>query len=428
MSIKQILQQTPHILVLFILVAAVTTACQKEPLPATIVGTAIIQSPETNSPVTPIKDTKEAVTASITRPIPETLTSRPTDTRAAIPLASRTITATLSPRPAVIQLPTARPSFIYSTTATAIALADSIDRTCPDPPPGKPDYNHYYLSAQEWLVPEIDPEEHFWLSKPFSGGGRLLYTDWLPYGYDAGGRYLLHTGVDSAEPEGTPIIAAAGGTVIVAGEDKEELYGWRCDWYGHLIVIELDDRWQNQPVYVLYGHVLNIAVEPGQHVTRGEQIADVGFGGAASLPHLHLEVRVGTNEFSATRNPFLWLTPPTTRGVIVGRLIDPEGRPWQGVTVAAVGRSENTDTYRSWTYLDDPQDLIRPDELFAENFVIADILPGEYELYIDIQDEIYQVPVTVKGGELVAVEIITLPYKISDSTLNDSPSTSGDPE
>jgi murein DD-endopeptidase MepM/ murein hydrolase activator NlpD len=428
MIIKQNQRLFVPFLFLFILVAAVTAACQKEPLPASTVVTAMIQSTETISLVTPTEETTEAESVTLTRTMPVTLTPRPTDTRRAIPLARQTITVTLSPRPAATQMPTARPSFIHSTTATAISLVDSVDRTCPEPIPAKPDYNHYYLSGVEWPVPESIAEEHFWLSKPFSGGGRFLYTDWLPYGYDAGGRYLLHTGVDSAEPEGTPIIAAAGGTVVVAGEDKEKLYGWRCDWYGHLVVIELDDRWQNQPVYVLYGHVLNISVEPGQHVTRGELVAEVGFGGAATLPHLHMEVRVGTNEFSATRNPFLWLAPPTTRGVIVGRLIDPEGRPWQGVTVAAVGRSEDTETYRSWTYLDDPQHLIRPDELFAENFVIADILPGEYELYVEIQDEIYQVPVTVKGGELAEAEIITLPYKIPDGPSTGSPSASGDPE
>ena len=403
-------------------------ACQKEPLPVSTVSAAKIQNTESISPVTPTQGTPEKATVTLTRSMPATLTPRQTDTRQATPVATQSMTATASPRPTVTLTPTVRLSIIHSTTATAIALADSVDRTCPEPAPSKPDYNHYYLSGEEWPLPETPAEEHFWLSKPLPGAGRFLYTDWLPYGYDAGGRYLLHTGVDSAEPEGTPILAAADGTVIVAGDDKEELYGWRCNWYGHLVVIELDDRWQNQPVYVLYGHVLNISVLPGQGVSQGEQVAEVGFGGAATLPHLHLEVRVGTNEFSATRNPFLWLEPPTTRGVIVGRLIDPKGRAWEGVTVAAVGRSEDTETYRTWTYLDDPQHLIRPDESFAENFVIADMLPGEYELYIEIQDEIYQVPLFVKAGELADVEIITSPYKIPASTATGSPSTSGEPE
>jgi murein DD-endopeptidase MepM/ murein hydrolase activator NlpD len=256
-----------------------------------------------------------------------------------------------------------------------------------------------------------NPQEHFWLSKPLPGGGRMLYTDWLPYGYDAGGRYLLHNGVDVADPMGTALLAAADGQVIVAGPDANLLYGWRCDWYGNLVVIELDQRWGDKPVYILYGHVLNISVEAGQHVNLGEQLAEVGIGGAAGNPHLHFEVRLGTNEFQSTRNPFLWLQPPDTRGIIVGRLIDPQGRPWQGVAITAVGRSEGAENRTSWTYLGDPQGLIKPDEEFAENFVIPDLRPGMYELYVELQEQIYQVPVEIHGGQMVRAEIITEPYK-----------------
>ncbi len=166
------------------------------------------------------------------------------------------------------------------------------------------------------------------------GGGRTLINQRFPYGWDENGRLLLHNGVDIAEELGTPVLAVADGTVVVAQEDLNAWYGWRCDWYGHLVVLELDQQWQDQPVYALYGHVLNIKVEAGQRVVRGEPLAEVGFGGAATNPHLHFELRVGENQFGATRNPMLWIEPGSTRGVIVGRLIDPEGRPWQGVPLA----------------------------------------------------------------------------------------------
>jgi murein DD-endopeptidase MepM/ murein hydrolase activator NlpD len=137
------------------------------------------------------------------------------------------------------------------------------------------------------------------LLHPFEGGGRLLYTDWFPYGYDVGGRYLIHNGVDLSEPLGTPILAMASGTTVVAGDDFNRLYGWRCDWYGHLVVIELDDRWLDQPVYILYGHVLNISVTAGQRVSQGDQVAEVGIGGAATLPHSHR----ATGASSSTTGP-----------------------------------------------------------------------------------------------------------------------------
>jgi murein DD-endopeptidase MepM/ murein hydrolase activator NlpD len=305
------------------------------------------------------------------------------------------------------------PTKAINLTATSIAQNDPIDRSCPVPPPGKPDYKHYYLSAERWLQPEDSGDSHFWFGKPLSGGGRLLYTDWLPYGYDAGGRYLIHNGLDSAEPAGSPILAAADGMIVVAGEDKTRLYGWRCDWYGNLVVIEVDQTWRDQPVYLVYGHVLNIEVEVGQRVVRGQQVAEVGVGGAATLPHLHFEVRVGTNEFASTRNPLLWLEPPSTRGLIAGRLVDPEGRPWQGVAVAAVGRSEGTETHTTWTYLDDPQHLINGDEVLAENYVFGDLRPGEYELYVELQGQVYTLLVIVEPGELTVAEIVTEAFKTS---------------
>lgn len=351
--------------------------------------------------------TKTAV--SPTKVIPPTLTPIPVSTLPAASVEIPTLTPAPSFTPTVT--PSSTPAPEIALTVTALAKADPIDRTCPNPPPVKPDYAYYSLSGAKWPVPETTQEEHFWLSKPLPGGGRLLYTEWFPYGYDVVGRYLIHNGIDVAEPEGTSVIAAADGTVIVAGDDYSRYYGWRCDWYGHLVVIELDRRWRDQPVYIVYGHVLEIEVDPGQRVSMGQKVAEVGVGGAATLPHLHFEVRVGTNEFKSTRNPLLWLEPPATRGIIAGRLVDPEGRPWQGVAITAVGRSDGTEDHITWAYLDNSQHLIHPDEALAENFVLGDLLPGEYELYVELQGEIYRYPVYVNGGELSQAEIITAPYK-----------------
>jgi len=344
------------------------------------------------------------------------------DSETNTPFASSTPLATVEPtviketqNPTKPVSPTmkATEELVPVATLTELALSDPVDRTCPDPPPGKPDYDHYYLSSSVWPVPEQAAESHFWLAKPLPGGGRLLYTEWLPYGYDAGGRYLLHNGIDAAEPQGTPLLAVDDGLVVVAGDDYTRLYGWRCDWYGNLVVIELDRRWRGQPVYIVYGHVLEIEVEMGQRVKRGQKVAEVGVGGAAKLPHLHFEVRVGTNEFGSTRNPLLWLEPSTTRGIIAGRLVDPEGRPWQGVTVSAVAISDEAENKTTWTYLDDPQHLIGPDEVLAENFVIGDLKPGQYDVYVALQGETYRQVVQVKAGELTIVDIVTVPYKTS---------------
>ncbi|MCP5097962.1 MAG: M23 family metallopeptidase [Chloroflexi bacterium] len=328
-------------------------------------------------------------TAVPTSTIPPTATTEPTET----PLP----TSTSTPEPTATLVPTSTPEVV---------------RTCPDPAPLKPAYDRYYLSARTWPVPDpVNAASHFWLAKPLPGGGRFLVNQTYPYGYDGNGRYLLHNGVDSAETLGTPLLAVADGTVIVAQADDTELHGWRCDWYGHLVVIELDETWLGQPIYALYGHVLNITVEVGQKVQLGEQVAEVGFGGAALVPHLHFELRVGSNSFDDTRNPMLWIDPGVTRGVIAGRLVDPQGRPWQGVVLTLIGRSADPELINTWSYLDDPRHMINPDPFLAENFLFSDVRPGEYEIYTKLQGVEYRIPVTVTGGELSTVELITEPYK-----------------
>ncbi len=336
-------------------------------------------------------------------------TAEPVDTRETIPTAVQATEPYASPTQLIITPSPAQ-------TVNLIAIDDAVVRSCPEPSPAKPDYYHYYLSGSPWPAPDPEKEEHFWLTKLFEGGDRLLITEWFPYGYDVGGRYLIHNGIDMAEPQGTPILAASEGTVVVAGDDSTALYGWRCDWYGHLVVIELDDRWQGESVFILYGHVQNVSVEVGQRVDRGQTVAEVGVGGAATRPHLHFEVRVGENIFGATRNPLLWLAPPSTRGLIAGRLVDPAGRPWQGVSVTAIGRSEGTSNHTSWTYLGDPELLVNPDERLAENFVIGDLEPGMYELIVSLQGVTYNLDVEVESGKLAVVEIMTESYKTPTPT------------
>jgi murein DD-endopeptidase MepM/ murein hydrolase activator NlpD len=256
-----------------------------------------------------------------------------------------------------------------------------------------------------------------------------LFNTSFPYGYDANGAYLLHNGVDTGANLGTPLLAVGDGTIVVAQPDFDELYGWRCDWYGHLVVLELDERWQGQPVYALYGHVLEIKVEEGQRVSAGEEVAEVGFGGAASVPHLHFEVRVGSNDFGSTQNPMLWVIPPESRGLVVGRLIDPSGRPWQGVWLSATDE-EGTQSV-TWSYLDDPRHLINPDKGFAENFVFTDLVPGRYQLATKIQGVVYTADVEVFGGQITTVQMVTEPYKTVTPTAEASdpqPTTTSTPE
>lgn len=335
--------------------------------------------------------------------------------------SSATETAVFTPTP-IPQAPTATPPPIASATAvftprptpplpTPTAPAPTpttvpVDRTCPDPAPPAPAYQRYYLSSRAWPLPQPDlARDSFWLVQPIPGREPLELNLWYPYGYDVNGRYLIHNGIDATPPQGTPLLAPAAGTVVKAGPDSHELYGWRCNWYGELVVIQLDELWQGQPVYVLFGHVQAIQVNEGQRVEPGEILAEVGLGGAAVLPHMHLEVRIGSNDFHNTRHPLLWLAPPPGQGIIAGRLVDSNGRPWQGVGISLAGGGL-VDPINSWSYLNDPHPVVNPDEAWAENFLFGPVPAGDYVVVTRLQDQGYRQNVTVTAGQVVPVEIV----------------------
>ena len=89
-----------------------------------------------------------------------------------------------------------------------------------------------------------------------------------------------HLGIDLACPQGTPIRAADDGIVLFSGEQRG---------YGKLVLIAHD-----RDVVTVYAHNQRNLVSPGERVSRGEAIALVGQTGNATGPHLHFEVRVGT--------------------------------------------------------------------------------------------------------------------------------------
>lgn len=88
----------------------------------------------------------------------------------------------------------------------------------------------------------------------------------------------LHAGIDLGAGSGTPIRAAADGTVLSAG--------WRGG-YGNAVVIS-----HGGGISTLYAHQSSIAVSAGTRVPRGQVIGYVGSTGQSTGPHLHFEVRV----------------------------------------------------------------------------------------------------------------------------------------
>jgi murein DD-endopeptidase MepM/ murein hydrolase activator NlpD len=88
----------------------------------------------------------------------------------------------------------------------------------------------------------------------------------------------MHEGIDIAVSNGTPVVAAASGTVILAG--------W-MGGYGNLVVVD-----HGGGVSTAYGHNTSVAVGVGQHVAQGQLIAYSGNTGHSTGPHVHFEVRI----------------------------------------------------------------------------------------------------------------------------------------
>jgi murein DD-endopeptidase MepM/ murein hydrolase activator NlpD len=112
-------------------------------------------------------------------------------------------------------------------------------------------------------------------------------------------------GVDLAAPLGTPLYAAAAGTVKYAGT---------ASGYGDWIVIT--SQIDGQTVDFVYGHEFanGVLVHPGDTVTAGEQIGTVGNNGNSTGPHVEFCVWIG-GLGGHTVNPVTWLA---AHGVQVG--------------------------------------------------------------------------------------------------------------
>jgi murein DD-endopeptidase MepM/ murein hydrolase activator NlpD len=89
---------------------------------------------------------------------------------------------------------------------------------------------------------------------------------------------VLHAGIDIAVPAGTPIRAAASGTVVLAAY---------TDGYGNYTCID-----HGGGISTCYAHQSSYAVSSGQSVDQGQVIGSVGCTGHCFGDHLHFEVRV----------------------------------------------------------------------------------------------------------------------------------------
>ncbi|MEB3334451.1 MAG: M23 family metallopeptidase [Cyanobacteriota bacterium] len=109
------------------------------------------------------------------------------------------------------------------------------------------------------------------------------------------GAWKMHTGIDLIVTEGTPVLAAARGSVVLVDE---------VSGYGLTVVVDHGEGWQT-----LYAHLFEIAVQPGDQVQRGQPLGRVGDSGRATTPHLHFEIRQRRGERVVALDPAPLLRP-----------------------------------------------------------------------------------------------------------------------
>ena len=189
-------------------------------------------------------------------------------------------------------------------TVSETILEITITHKTPEEMARQYDFN---FRQNEYLSLMSEPEnKNLWaelLGGFVGGGGEIMdpNTDWegigifqwpLPQSYTITslfgyredpftGEISYHGGTDIAAPGGTPILAAADGTVSIAnGTDS-----WGGS-YGYHVKIGHADSFET-----LYAHCSSICVTEGQQVKQGEVIAYVGTTGSSTGNHLHFEVR-----------------------------------------------------------------------------------------------------------------------------------------
>ncbi len=307
-------------------------------------------------------------------------------------------------RMAETQVP-AQATQVSPTSALAITL--TVEKTAPALPQPTRAHTQASVPIGPCQAEACILDFPFPFSRPIAPPGRDYIDISYRFSTTVEGKRDPHHGVEFLNSQGTPVLAAADGEVVVAGDDLKTKLGLYPGMYGNLVVLQHDIVEFDAPVFTLYAHLSKVDVQVGDVIQVGQKLGEVGATGAAIGSHLHFEVRYAENVYSAARNPELWLQPLSDStgqpmGALAGRILDGQGNPLkveniviETLSAAGIGR----DAYYISTY---PETKLLGMEPWQETFAIGDLPAGEYKISF-VQGGMQQRIVEVMPGELTLV-------------------------
>ncbi|MEN4010957.1 MAG: M23 family metallopeptidase [Bellilinea sp.] len=240
----------------------------------------------------------------------------------------------------------------------------------------------------------LTPHDHFYFLRPIAADevnwplADYRYGDYFP------GTDIVHTGIDIDAERGTPVLAAAEGTVVWAGLGLYKGPDSPDDPYGLAVAIRHDFGFDRRRLFTIYAHMDRVDVHVGQHVKAGEPVGIVGNTGFSTGPHLHFEVRVERNSYYVSRNPELWLSPPQGWGVLVARLMKSDGSLIHRLDATVYSSKMK----RSWGIRTYAPTSVNSDDFYRENLVLSDLPAGDYTFEFTWNQTNHRTSFTINPG------------------------------
>lgn len=247
-----------------------------------------------------------------------------------------------------------------------------------------------------------------WLERPIAPRDNNSIDQTYRYGSTMGGNFQQHQGVEFNNPDGTPVLAAAPGTVVYAGRAEA---GALTVSIRHDTTVTRDGV--SYRLYSTYYHNSSLDVKVGDRVRTGQQISRVGNSGRATNDHLHLELAASpTDSMGAivdstqrfppyTTNAELWVRPLPGTGIVAGQVLDSGGRPVSQARIYGLVKPMPTET--PFSFAETYGDKGHSHPLYGEHFAVGDVPAGRYVIGTRIEGKRVLREVAVAPGKVTWV-------------------------